>query len=407
MINIGKYSWIGPYEIIKDNQEKIVKSCTFKVRANKRIAKTVPKPKKVVLWNFIGNFHDNVIPVGESKPPIMGYNNLEYLNLFQDLLQELWKAFEPEFNRILPIVPLSRANDVGLYDSEVLKEQFPGSGNGNAPGYRGGSFNQRQIGGWRWFSLILDYNNWYGEWDIREKPEKLSIKEEKIEKIAPMYYHPYVYLKGKWVKDKKSPALYGSPSGCKFLPRRYSIPINSESKPLKRNEERYNKFVNTIVNELETEWTLSVWNILSFGYKVLKKRVTLEMKPEINIDLGRIDKDLNQHFKEVYHVRVGLPDKYKLIIPLYIKKKLNPMWDGYAKGIDTILAEPYSKLVELANYKIKEMLGYDFRKDNLFTVEDTEQSQESEEFLEYEQIIEAVDRNNQEEKRNQEISENA
>ena len=166
-------------------------------------------------------------------------------------------------------------------------------------------------------------------------------------------------------------------------------------------------FINTIINELETEWTLSVWNTLSFGYKVLKKRVTLEMKPEINIDIGRIDKDLNQHFKEVYHVRVGLPDKYKLILPLYIKKKLNPMWNGYANGIDTILTEPYSKLVELANNKLKEFLGYDFRKDNIFIVEDTEQSQETEDFLEFEEIIEAIERNYQEEEGNSEISENA
>jgi len=403
---MGKYSWIGPYEIIKDNPEKFAKFCTSKVRANKRIAKTVPKPKKVVLWNFIGNFRDNVIPVGEGNPPIMGYNNLEYMNLFQGILQEFWKLFEPEFSRILSIVPLSQANNVGLYDPKALKEQFPGSGNGNAPGYRGGSFNQRQIGGWRWFSLILDYNNWYGEWDIRQKPEKMNIKEEKIEKIAPMYNHPYIYSKGKWVKDKKSPALYGRPSGCKFLPRRYNIPIKSESKTLKSNEERYKNFTNTIVNELETQWTLNVWNIISFGYKVLKKSVTLEMKPEINIDIGRIDEHLNQHIKEVYHIKVGLPDKYKLSLPLYIKKKLNPMWSGYAKGIDTILSEPYSRLVDLAILKLKELLGYDFREDNIFIVEDTEKSQETDDFLEFEEIIEAVDPNYHEEERNQEISEN-
>jgi hypothetical protein len=52
------------------------------------------------------------------------------------------------------------------------------------------------------------------------------------------------------------------------------------------------------------------------------------------------------------------------------------------------------------------LLGYDFREDNIFIVEDTEESQETEDFLEFEEIIEAIDRNYHEEERNQEISEN-
>ena len=82
------------------------------------------------------------------------------------------------------------------------------------------------------------------------------------------------------------------------------------------------------------------------------------------------------------------------------------MWSGYAKGIETILSEPYSRLVDLAIHKLKELLGYDFREDNIFIVEDTEESQEAEDFIEFEEIIEAVDRNYHEEERNQEISEN-
>ena len=91
MIRMGKYSWFGPYEILKEDPKKFDKLCTIKVRANKKIAKIAPKPDKVVLWNFVSNLRDNVIPVGDFKPPLMGYDNLKYLNLFQELLQNLWK----------------------------------------------------------------------------------------------------------------------------------------------------------------------------------------------------------------------------------------------------------------------------------------------------------------------------
>jgi len=52
------------------------------------------------------------------------------------------------------------------------------------------------------------------------------------------------------------------------------------------------------------------------------------------------------------------------------------------------------------------LLGYDFREDNIFIVEDTEKSQETEDFFEFQEIIEAVERNYHEKDRNQEFSEN-
>jgi len=272
------------------------------------------------------------------------------------------------------------------------------------------------MGGWKWFSLIIDPENWGKEWRIRHKPEKMSIKEEKIEKIAPMYYEPYIYVKGKWTKEKKRNALYGRPSGCKFIPRRYNIPIFVGARTSMANLQRYKTFVTTIRDDLDTQWTLDVWNIISFGYNVSRKSVLLEMKPEINIDLGwigdpaqdkktkhTIDGDLYQHFKEVYHISVGLPDKYKLKLPLYIKKKLNPLWNGYADGIDTILAEPYGQLLDLALDKLRDLIGRDVW-DSIIIVEDSEASRESEEFVEFEELIESLDRNNQEDYESQDDS---
>jgi len=372
------YSWLGPYENIREEPEKFAKYCKFQSKANEKIIKEAGKPEKVVLWNFISNIRDTIIIVDHNKPPSMGYDNYEFMTLFQKNIQNIWKIFEPKFNEIIPIVPISDAINAGLYNRNCLREQFPSSSIGNAPGYKTGSFDTRQIGGWKWFGLILDEENWSNEWDLEKIPEKLSIRVESLENTAPKYYKSYIYSKGKWSENKKGEAYYGKPAGCNTIPRRYSIPVIASTKPSDESYQRYQKFIKIILKDLETQWTLSVWNIISFDYKVLENNVKLEIRPEISIDLGWIKKEsihvkelekLDEkqdilkhiydlrHFKEVFTVRVGLPNKYKLSLPLYIKNKLNPIWDGTAEGILGILFEPYSKLIDLAIQKLKDLMA--------------------------------------------------
>ncbi len=258
-----------------------------------------------------------------------------------------------------------------------MREQFPSPSIGNAPGYKTGSFDNRQIGGWKWFNLILDEENWLNQWDLEKIPEKLSIKDETLERTAPKFYKPYIYSKGKWSENNKGEAYYGKPANCNVIPRRYSIPVITSTKPTDESFQRYKKFIKIILKDLKTQWTLNVWNILSFDYKLSGNNVILGIKPEINIELGWIKKesisleDLEKfdekqdvlkkiydlkYFNEVFTVRVGLPKKYKLNLPLYIKAKLNPIWDGSAEGILGILFEPYTKLIDLAIQKLKDLM---------------------------------------------------
>ena len=360
------YSWLGPFETIKDNFTKFAKLCTLESSVNKKIVKESGKPDKVAVWNFIENLRDNIIGIGGYRTILIGYENHEFLTLFQQLNQHLWKIFYTKFKTTIPIVPLSEGTNAGLYDRNCLREQFPGPSNGNAPGYQVGSFDNSQIGGWKWFSLILDEENWKKEWDLEYIPEKMDIKENQLEKIAPKYYKNYRYLKGKWKEEKNSRWIYGRPSGCKTIPRRFSVPV-----VLDDTIKEYENFIRIILKTLKTQWTLSVWNIISFEHKISEKNIFLAMKPEINVNIGWIEtnalgekewgekgENLHRHFDNVYNIRVGLPEKYKLKLPLYIKKKLNPLWNGSADGIIDVISEPYSRLLDLLVYKLEELLGF-------------------------------------------------
>lgn len=367
---MGSYSWLGPYEDLKDVPKKFNKMCALKVKVDKKVAKDAGKPNNAVLWNFIGNFRDNIIAVGNKYPPVMGYDNSAYMTVFQNLLQSMWKIFFSKFNDVVPIGPLTETRSAGLYDRSCLREQFPSNTRGNAPEYKGGSFEQRQIGGWKWISLILDEENWMSEWKVEKIPKNMTIKDDKMEKIATKYYNSYIRPKNKWSEDVKSVALYGKPHGVKTIPRRYSIPVIVQFNKNDKSFMRYEKFTNIITNKLESQWTLSVWNIISFDHTVSEKKVMLCMKPEINIDLGWIDpkagglkewgeagEKLHQHHEKVYNVRIGLVNKCKLELPLYIKTKMNPLWDGSANNLEDVIAEPYSRLLDLAISNLSELIG--------------------------------------------------
>ncbi|MFX0071669.1 MAG: hypothetical protein ACFFAO_11315 [Candidatus Hermodarchaeota archaeon] len=367
---MGKYLWTGRYELIKDKEKKFSEACSIDAFINKKVLREADKPDKVALWNFICNPRDNVMPIGwHAPPPKMGYENLEFLSFFQNLLQRMWVIFNPIFNRYLPIVPLKEAQESGLYDPDCLREQFPGSSRGNAPGYPGGSFNKRQIGGWRWFSLILNDQNWKGDWYEESIPEKLNLKDRIREKLAPKYYDSYIFSKKKWQKQKEGKLLYKCPSGCSFIPRRYSVPVVIGQEDTTSYVERYKKFTETILKKLKTQWTLNVWNIMSFDYKPSDISETIRIKPEINIDIGRIEtyalgnkiwgdlgEGLHRHYASVYNVRVGLPNDYQIELKPYINREKNPIWDGTPESIPKIFEEPYSKLVNLAGIKLNKLI---------------------------------------------------
>lgn len=366
---MGKYLWLGRYELIKDNEKKFSQHCSIEASINKKIVGEAGKPDKVALWNFICNPRDNIMIIGWYDPPILGYENTEYMTFFQGLLQTMWRIFEPIFNRYLPIVSLPEANAHGLYKSDCLKEQFPGPSLGNAPGYSGGSFKKRQIGGWRWFSLIIDDDNWQGDWHKENISEKMSLKDDIAEKTAPKFYNSYIFKKGKWREVKNGTMLYKCPSGCSFIPRRYSVPVVVGKENSTDFVDRYKKFTDIILKDLKTQWTLNVWNILSFDYKPSDISETISIKPEIFIDLGWIEtyklgkkqwggvgKGLHRHYESVYTVRVGLPSEYKLKLKPIIQREKNPIWDGTPEGIAKIIDEPYSKLVDLACLNLNKLI---------------------------------------------------
>jgi hypothetical protein len=364
---MGKPLWLGRYDLIKNNPQKFTESCIIETKYSKKLIKEAGKPDKVVLWNFICNPRDTVMIIGWNNPPIMGYENEEYLNFFQNLTQNFWKLFEAKFNEFLPIVPLQEAKEAGLYDPDCLKEQFPGTFRGNAPRYPTGSFQKRQIGGWRWFSLILD--DWNKEWHKEIIAEKLILKDRIREKQTPKYYKPYIYSKGKWEQRKNENATYKCPLGCNFIPKRYSPPvvvnINTNNGPT----QRYRNFMNIILKKLKTQWTLNVWNILSFDYKPSDFGEIITIKLELNIDLGwfetyalggkqwgNLGDGLHRHYDSVYNLRIRLPDEYKLTLQHFVNKMKNEVWDGTIEGIVKILEDPYSKLVEFAVFKLKELI---------------------------------------------------
>lgn len=368
-IKMGKYLWLGRYELIKDNEKKFSEACSIESSVNKKLIKEVDKPDKVALWNFICNPRDDVMPLGWHNPQIMGYDNMEYLSFFQELLQSMWELFEPIFNNYIPVVPLSEAKRAGLYDTDCLREQFPGPSRGNAPGYPKGSFKKRQTGGWRWFGLILDGNNWNGEWHEEKSPEKMILKDRIREKLAPKYYNSHVFNKGKWQEKKNGALLYRCPVGCDIIPRRYSAPVVIGRENSSTFVKRYNKFTDVILKKLKTQWTLNVWNILSFDYEPSDISETITIRPEINIDLGWIEtyalgnktwgdlgEGLHRHYEKVYNVRVGLPNNHAIELKPYIKREKNPIWDGTPEGISKILNEPYSKLVNLAGMNLNRLI---------------------------------------------------
>jgi hypothetical protein len=366
---MGKNLWLGRYELIKDKPQKFAESCVIETNFNKKLIKEAGKPDKVALWNFICNPRDLIMIIGWNNPPIIGYDNNDYMSFFQRLTQIMWKNFEPKFNEFLPIIPLFEAKQSGLYDSDCLREQFPGAFSGCAPGYPTGSFKKRQIGGWRWFSLILDEENWKGEWHEEFLTEKLVLKDKIKENKTPKYYKSFTYLKGKWVQNKNGKAVYKYPNGCNYIPRRYSVPvvvgIDKNNGPV----QRYRNFINRILQKLKTQWTLNVWNILCFDYKPSELGEIIEIKPEINIDLGWIEtyalgkkkwgdigEGLHRHYNAIYNIRLGLPNEYKLTLQHFVNKMKNEVWDGTIEGIAKVLEDPYSKLVDIAAVKLKELI---------------------------------------------------
>lgn len=366
---MGKNLWLGRYELIMDNVKKFAEHCSIESNVNKKFIQEAGKPDKLALWNFICNPRDKLMKIGWHNPPIMGYDNEDYLNFFQRLCQRMWIIFEPIFNRYIPIVPLSEANEYDLYGIKCLREQFPGPSFGNAPGYPEGAFNKRQIGGWRWFSLITDDENWNGDWYKQFISQKLNLKEKIAERLAPKYYNSYILSKGKWREKKNGRAIYKCPSGCNFIPRRYSLPAVFGHEESTDFIERYKKFTNIILKKLKTQWTLNVWNILSFDYKSSEISESISIKPEINVGIGWIEtyalgkkqwgnvgKGLHRHYENLYNVRVGLPDNYKLELKPIINREKNPVWDGSIEGIAKIIEDPYSKLVELAGLKLNKLI---------------------------------------------------
>ncbi len=366
MRNISR---LGPYEIIKDDPELFSKLCTIEVNKNKKVSKQAGKPSFTALWSFILNPRDNILPVDEYSTPTIGYNNYEFMSIFQMLNQRMWRIFEPKFNEFISIIPIYQAIKAGLYEEDLLREQFPGPNSGNAPGYKGGSFNHRQIGGWRWFSLILDEENWENRWIKEEIPERMTLTKNIKEKITPKFYRTNFFKDGKWKENRHEIPVYVSPLGCKIIPRRYCIPVvDDKSKDIELIQ-RYKKFTSIYLKNLNTQWTLGIWNIVSFDYKDLKKNVVLEIQPELNIDIGWIETDasgkkkwgesgegLHRHFEGVYRVRVGLPKKYKLSLQRHVDNQENPFWNGEAKNLAKILEVPYSKLVDLAITNLKKLI---------------------------------------------------
>ena len=63
---VVKYSWLGPYENIRENPAKFAKFCTLRSHANQKIIEEAGKPERATLWNFIGNIRDNIIIVGSD-----------------------------------------------------------------------------------------------------------------------------------------------------------------------------------------------------------------------------------------------------------------------------------------------------------------------------------------------------
>jgi hypothetical protein len=366
---MGKNLWLGRYELIRDYPKKISEKCSIDAIVDKKVANEAGKPDKLSLWNFICNPRDNIMIIGWQNPPTIGYENEEYLSFFQQLVQRMWNIFEPIFTRYIPVIPLSEAQRYGLYDVDSLREQFPGPSLGSAPGYSGGSFSKRQIGGGKWFSLILDDDKWNGYWYEETIPEKMTLKDTIREKLAPKYYNPYVLTKGKWREKRNGNAIYKCPTGCQFIPRRFNIPNVIGNEDSTDFVERYKKFIDVILKKLHTQWTLNVWNILSFDYKRSDMGETISIKPEININLGWIEtyalgkkkwgeigEGLHRHHENVYNIRVGLPDNYKIKLKPFINHEKNPVWDGTSEGVAKILEDPYSKLVDLAGMNLNRLI---------------------------------------------------
>ena len=65
---------------------------------------------------------------------------------------------------------------------------------------------------------------------------------------------------------------------------------------------------------------------------------------------------MHRHYENVYNIRVGLPDEYKLELKPIINREKNPIWDGSTEGIAQILEEPYSKLVDLAGIRLNKLI---------------------------------------------------
>ena len=216
--------WMGPWEEIREDSKKFKKYCVLDtIREDDLLNKfdsTIPE--KVVLWSFVTNPRGILFPIEEDT---FGFQNTAYITWWQQRAQELWQIFSSKFNEIIPIVSLHEAAEAGLYEDDALPEQFPGGSEGVGQhfiDYPVGDFEKRNYGGWKWFGLIVEGDQWEQRWEQHRKP-KMSSKEKLKHEAAPKYYKPWKFS-GNKLKESDGKALYAKPHGVHFISRRYHFP---------------------------------------------------------------------------------------------------------------------------------------------------------------------------------------
>ncbi|MHA1253583.1 MAG: hypothetical protein ACTSRP_26650 [Candidatus Helarchaeota archaeon] len=368
-----KIKWLGTWEDLRDNNDLFQNLCLKDVVKKSKILKTFSDktPTKIVLWNFIINPRGVLFPV---KSNLIGFQNLNYMNWWQKTTQEAFNIFLDKFNEFLPIIPIEKAMSEGLYSNNSLPEQFPGEKNG--PGqyihdYPEGDFEKRQYGGWRWFSPIIDQENWKKEWDLISMP-KMDTKALAIHNIAPKYYPAYIYKDGSLKLYKKDTLYYAKPKNVSLINKRFYTPfISSVDKKDSPSLRRYENFSTIIINKLDSKWTLSVWNAFNINYSESKSKKKLKICPEIILSIGRFSDNpdgkkywgkfaehLHSYHERIYWIKVGLPEKYQLELNSIIKHQESPIWDGSSYKIRYIIRDPYKRLLNLAIRELSNLFNY-------------------------------------------------
>ncbi|MHA1148273.1 MAG: hypothetical protein ACTSR8_08505 [Promethearchaeota archaeon] len=363
---VKRIQWMGPWESVIGDDEEFKKTVSLKSIIDKKALKSFKTtiPEKLALYTFITNPKGVLFPIGKE---LWGYDNEKYLNWWQITAQTIWEMIKEKFKEnMCEIADLKQAADFGLYSDDSLPEQFPGPNKG--AGYwfapcRAGSFEDRETGGWRWFGLIVD--EWDGSWERTEMP-KMDSRQQAKHDIRPKYYKSYVMKGNSLVENKKSTAYYARPANVRMINRRMYWPVitNYESSIL-----RYKNASEIIINKLETNWTLAVWNSFNITYSSSKDNHSLIIKPELTISLGRFsDKldahktwgkkasELHTHYEAVYNVQVGLTDKSMIHLNSYVKKQKSPIWKGDWQNIWDIISPPYEKLVSYASETLKDLM---------------------------------------------------